>query len=52
MARALFAELVNAPWRRLIEFGEGTHYPMLEKHRMQLFREVQLFLEERHVAEA
>jgi hypothetical protein len=26
--------------------GEGTHGVMMEKNRMQLFREVQLFLEE------
>jgi hypothetical protein len=25
--------------------GEGTHFVMLEKNRMQLFREVQLFLD-------
>jgi hypothetical protein len=26
--------------------GEGTHSVMIEKNRMQLFREVQLFLDE------
>jgi hypothetical protein len=27
--------------------GEGTHSVLMEKNRMQLFREVQLFLDER-----
>jgi len=46
MAHALFGALVNAPYKRHVEFSEGTHYLMLEKNRMQVFREVQLFLEE------
>jgi pimeloyl-ACP methyl ester carboxylesterase len=46
MAHGLFAALVNAPYKRHIEFSEGTHYLMLEKNRMQVFREVQHFLEE------
>jgi hypothetical protein len=28
-------------------FGEGTHTIIMEKNRMQLFNEVQLFLEEK-----
>jgi hypothetical protein len=29
-----------------VEIGEGTHTIIMEKNRMQLFREVQRFLEE------
>ncbi len=46
MAQAVFERLTNAPWKRFVEIGEGTHTVMMEKNRMQLFREVQLFLEE------
>lgn len=46
MAHGLFAQLVNAPYKRHVEFSEGTHYLMLEKNRMQVLREVQHFLEE------
>lgn len=46
MAREVFARLTNAPWKRYVEIGEGTHTVMMEKNRMQLFREVQLFLDE------
>ena len=41
-----FQRLVNAPSRRWVEIGEGTHTVIMEKNRMQLFREVQLFLDE------
>ena len=33
--------------KRLVIIGEGTHGVLMEKNRMQLFREVQLFLDER-----
>ena len=46
MAQALFAKLTRAPKKRLVEIGEGTHTVIMEKNRMQLFREVQLFLDE------
>lgn len=46
MAQTLFALLQGAPRKRMIEIGEGTHTVILEKNRLQLFREVQLFLEE------
>jgi pimeloyl-ACP methyl ester carboxylesterase len=46
MGQALFAKLTNAPRKRLVLIGEGTHGIALEKNRMQLFHEVQLFLEE------
>jgi pimeloyl-ACP methyl ester carboxylesterase len=48
MAQALFPLLKNAPVKRYVEIGEGTHTVIMEKNRMQLFREVQLFLEERN----
>ncbi|HEV8643397.1 MAG TPA: hypothetical protein VGV13_20145 [Methylomirabilota bacterium] len=46
MAQAVFAKLTNVPRKRLVLIGEGTHGVALEKNRMQLFREVQLFLDE------
>jgi pimeloyl-ACP methyl ester carboxylesterase len=46
MAQALFPLLKNAPVKRYVEIGEGTHTVIMEKNRMQLFREVQLFLDE------
>ena len=32
--------------KRLVVIGEGTHSIVAEKNRLQLFREVQLFLDE------
>jgi pimeloyl-ACP methyl ester carboxylesterase len=46
MAQAIFARLSSAPKKRLVEIGEGTHLLLLEKNRLQLFGEVQLFLDE------
>ena len=46
MAHAYFSKLTNAPYRRFVEIGEGTHSVMLEKNRMQFFREVLNFLTE------
>ncbi len=46
MAQALFPKLVNASPKRLVIVGEGTHSLIMEQNRMQLFREVQLFLDE------
>ncbi len=45
-AQAYFAKLTNAPFKRYVEFGEGTHTIIMEKNRLQLFREVSLFLSE------
>jgi pimeloyl-ACP methyl ester carboxylesterase len=45
MLYAYFANLTNAPFKRYVEIGEGTHNIMLEKNRMQLFQEVQQFLD-------
>jgi pimeloyl-ACP methyl ester carboxylesterase len=46
MSQALFPLLTSAPYKRLVMIGEATHSVMIEKNRMQLFREVQLFLDE------
>lgn len=46
MAQALFPLLTNAPVKKLVMFGEATHTVIMEKNRMQLFDEVQHFLEE------
>ncbi|MGD2139232.1 MAG: alpha/beta fold hydrolase [Burkholderiales bacterium] len=46
MSRKVFDRLTSAPARRRVEIGEGTHTVIMEKNRLQLFREVQLFLEE------
>jgi alpha-beta hydrolase superfamily lysophospholipase len=46
MAQALFARLTSAPTKRYVVIGEGTHTVIMERNRLQLFREVQLFLDE------
>lgn len=46
MLHAYFAKLTNAPSKRCIEIGEGTHTIIMEKNRRQLFHEVQQFLDE------
>ena len=44
-AQALFQKLPNRFEKRLVQIGERTHVVMLEKNRMQLFEEVQFFLD-------
>jgi alpha-beta hydrolase superfamily lysophospholipase len=46
MAQAYFSKLAQAPYKRYVEIGEGTHFVMMETNRMQLFQEVQQFLDE------
>lgn len=46
MTQTLFPLLKNTPSKRAVLIGEGTHTIILEKNRLQLFREVQLFLDE------
>jgi pimeloyl-ACP methyl ester carboxylesterase len=46
LGRALFAQLTRAAAKRFVEIGEASHLVMLERNRLQLFREVQLFLDE------
>lgn len=41
-----FAKLTQAPYKRYIQIGEGTHTVLMEKNRMQLFQEVQHFLDD------
>jgi hypothetical protein len=41
--------LTNAPYKRFVEIGEGTHSIIMEKNRMQFFREVMNFLNEADV---
>ena len=45
-AETVFSKLVNAPERRLVQIGEATHFVLLETNRLQLYREVQMFLDE------
>jgi pimeloyl-ACP methyl ester carboxylesterase len=45
-AQPVFSRLTNTPYKRLVEIGQGSHLLFLEKNRAQLFREVQLFLDE------
>jgi len=47
MAQEVFKKLSKAPTKRYVMIGEGTHGVAIEKNRWQLFREVQLFLEDR-----
>jgi alpha-beta hydrolase superfamily lysophospholipase len=44
--RGYFARLINVPYKRYIEIGEGTHTIVMEKNRMQFFHEVAAFLNE------
>ena len=46
MPREVFSRLTSAPYRRLVEIGEGTHTVIMERNRDQLFTEVRLFLDE------
>ena len=41
-----FARLTHVPYKRFVELGEGTHTIIMEKNRMQMFREVSSFLNE------
>ena len=41
--------MTNAPYKRFVEIGEGTHSIIMEKNRMQFFREVTNFLNEADV---
>jgi pimeloyl-ACP methyl ester carboxylesterase len=45
MAQGLYEQLTNASERRLVRFSEATHFMIIEKHRLRLFREVQNFLD-------
>lgn len=45
-AQPVFRRLTHSPYKRLVEIGQSTHLIFLERNRIQLFREVQLFLDE------
>lgn len=42
---ALFSKLANAPQKRFALLGETTHSALMERNRLALFEQVQLFLE-------
>lgn len=46
MAHKMFAQLTHAPYKRLVELGQGTHSVILEKNRKQFFDEILGFLSE------
>jgi pimeloyl-ACP methyl ester carboxylesterase len=46
MDEAYFPLLTRAPYKRHVEIGGGTHFIMMERNRMELFEEVQLFLDQ------
>ncbi len=46
MAQDVFAKLVNAPYKRHVVIGEGTHTVAVEKNRMHLINQIQSFLDE------
>lgn len=46
MLYAYFEKLANAPYKRYVQIGEGTHTVIMEKNRLQLFHAVQQFLDE------
>ena len=48
MAQNLLTLLTGTAYKRYVELGEGTHTIIMEKNRMNFFREVQLFLDEKH----
>jgi fermentation-respiration switch protein FrsA (DUF1100 family) len=50
LAQDLFGLLVGASYKRSVTIPEGTHMLMLEKNRLQLFREVYRFLEDASLA--
>jgi hypothetical protein len=46
MAQEVYSKLVNAPYKRHVVIGEGTHTVALEKNRMHLINQIQGFLDE------
>jgi pimeloyl-ACP methyl ester carboxylesterase len=47
----VFNALANAHPKRMVVVGQGSHMVLIEKNREQLFREVQLFLDEATAAD-
>ena len=52
MAQDLFVRLTGAPYKRLVEIGQGTHMVLMERNRRQAFDAVVAFLDERFVPAA
>ncbi len=48
MARTLFPLLANSRGKQYICFGEGTHLPLFERNRLNVFAAIQTFLEGLH----
>jgi pimeloyl-ACP methyl ester carboxylesterase len=46
MAHSYFEALKQAPSKRFVDIGGATHFMLLERNRMQLVHEVQLFLDD------
>ena len=44
MSYTLYPLIVNAPWKRYVQLGAGTHTIIMEKNRRQLFSVVEAFL--------
>jgi pimeloyl-ACP methyl ester carboxylesterase len=44
--QGVFQALTNVPLKRMVVIGAGSHMVLIEKNREQLFREVQVFLDE------
>jgi hypothetical protein len=49
MRQGLFPLLSNAPGKRYVELGGGSHTIMVEKNRLELFKAVQSFLDDTEV---
>jgi pimeloyl-ACP methyl ester carboxylesterase len=47
MAHDLFVRLVGAPYKRLVEIGQGTHMVLMERNRRQVFDAIIGYLGER-----
>lgn len=52
LRHAYFTKLENTPYKRMGDIGEGTPTILMEKNRVQLFREVQAFLDEPNAIES
>ncbi|MBV8151443.1 MAG: alpha/beta fold hydrolase [Candidatus Eremiobacteraeota bacterium] len=52
MTQAYWQKLTSVPYKRWVEIGGGTHTIMMERNRMELFREVQLFLDDAYKPES
>ena len=51
MAQGVWKQLTRTSYKRYVEIGGGTHSIFKERNRMELFREVQLFLDDAFMPE-